>query len=50
MQTDEEKMGVTGNITTFSPPHRLTKEVVFSKERPAPYDVTVNISNYSPPV
>lgn len=50
MQTDEDKMNITGNVTTFSPPNRRTKEVVFPKDRPAPYEVPVNIGNYSPPV
>ena len=48
MQTDEDIMNITQNITTFSPPNRLTKEIVFKKNIPAPFDVTVNIEGCGP--
>ena len=50
MQTDEDNNNITRNVTTFSPPNRLTKEVFFQTNRPAPYDVSVNISGSSPPI
>ena len=43
MQTDEQNNNITTAITSFSPPNRLTKEVVFTKNRPSPYEVNVKI-------